>query len=124
MLMRPSAEIGRSRWSASAIVLAMTQAPLTIIQGKWCINPKTDLEQKLPTPRLIKEEIMTPMSELTDTELDAVCGGIAFNIGNPVVQTNLGINVVGFAWGKNLNQTNNQTNWNNVRFQPHAPMIL
>ena len=39
---------------------AMTQAPLTIIQGQWCINPKTDLEQKLPTPRLIKKEIMTP----------------------------------------------------------------
>ena len=51
----------RLPWSASARVFAaMTQAPLTIIQRQWCINPKTDLEQKLPTPRLIKEEIMTP----------------------------------------------------------------
>jgi hypothetical protein len=101
----------------------MTQAPLTIIQVTWCINPKTELKQKLPTSRLTKEEIMTPMSELTDTELDAVCGGVAFNIGNPVVQTNLGLNVVGFAWGKNITQTNWQTNNNNVRTLP-SPLII
>jgi len=59
---------------------------------------------------------MTPM-ELTDTELDAVCGGISLNLGNPVVQTNLGINVVGFAWG-HVDQSNWQTNNNNVRFLP------
>jgi hypothetical protein len=61
---------------------------------------------------------MTPMSELTDSELDAVCGGIALNIGNPVVQTNFGINVVGVALGKHLDQTNWQSNWNNVRVLP------
>jgi len=60
---------------------------------------------------------MTPMSELPDTELDAVCGGIAFNIGNPVVQTNFGLNVIGIA-GRHVDQSNWQTNNNNVRFLP------
>jgi hypothetical protein len=33
-----------------------------------------------------------PMSELTDTELDAVCGGI-LNFGNIVTQTNTAVQV-------------------------------
>jgi hypothetical protein len=39
----------------------------------------------------------TMISELIDAELDEVCGGI-FNIGNPVVQTNTGVQV-GVALG-------------------------
>ena len=35
---------------------------------------------------------MIPVSELTDTELDAVCGGF-FNFGNTVVQANTAVNI-------------------------------
>jgi len=45
-----------------------------------------------------------PMSELTDTELDGVCGGLLnFNFASPVVQTNtasqvgVAVNLGGFA---------------------------
>ena len=37
------------------------------------------------------------MSELTDTELDAVCGGLLnFNFASPVIQTNAATQI---AWG-------------------------
>ena len=32
------------------------------------------------------------MTELTDTELDAVCGGV-LNFGNPITQINTGLNL-------------------------------
>ena len=38
-----------------------------------------------------------PLSELTDTELDAVCGGI-LNLGNIVTQTNIAV-PIGVAVG-------------------------
>jgi hypothetical protein len=47
------------------------------------------------SPPAEKEEIMipvreTPMTELTDMELDAVCGGLLnFNFASPVTQTNV-----------------------------------
>jgi hypothetical protein len=41
------------------------------------------------------------MSELTDAELDAVCGGI-FNLGNIVTQANTAFQV-GLAFGGGLN---------------------
>jgi hypothetical protein len=41
------------------------------------------------------------MSELTDAELDAVCGGV-FNLGNIITQTNTAVQV-GLAFGGALN---------------------
>jgi hypothetical protein len=41
------------------------------------------------------------MSELTDAELDAVCGGV-FNLGNIITQTNTAVQV-GLSFGGGLN---------------------
>jgi hypothetical protein len=41
------------------------------------------------------------MSELTDAQLDAVCGGV-FNLGNFITQTNTAVQV-GLAFGGALN---------------------
>jgi hypothetical protein len=95
--------------------------PLTIISTSSCINLKAELKKKLPTPRLIKEEVMLPteiaMSELTDTELDAVCGGLLnFNFGSPVTQTNVstqvGVALVGLGGLAAVLQSNRQANIN------------
>jgi hypothetical protein len=51
-----------------------------------------------------------PISELTDTELDAVCGGF-LNLTLPTVQTNFNVNAVGANWGA-ITQTNTGTNTN------------
>ena len=50
-----------------------------------------------------------PMKELTDTELDAVCGGI-WNFGNTVVQQNIGVQV-GLAFGGAVEQLLGQANY-------------
>ncbi len=54
---------------------------------------------------------LIPMTELTDTELDAVCGGI-LDIGNPITQINTAtptlVNVL--SVGGNTNQIVGQAN--------------
>ena len=57
------------------------------------------------------------MSELTDTELDAVCGGfLNFNFGSPVTQTNVstkvGVALVGLGGLAAVLQSNRQANIN------------
>jgi hypothetical protein len=78
----------------------------------------------LPTSRLIKEAIMIPtcelteipMSELIDTELDAVCGGLLnFSPFSPVTQTNIATQVgvgVGIGGAGVVAQAIRQANFN------------
>jgi hypothetical protein len=40
----------------------------------------------------VREFTEIPMRELTETELDAVCGGL-FDFGNTLVQTNTAVNI-------------------------------
>jgi len=63
---------------------------------------------------------MSDLTELTDTELDAVGGGfLPFSL--PNIQTNVGVNVVGFSWG-NVTQQNWQSN--NIGHSLPVPIML
>jgi len=57
---------------------------------------------------------MNAMTELTDTELDAVCGGFLDfgNLGNPITQINTGlnININVLSFGTSANQLIGQAN--------------
>ena len=51
------------------------------------------------------------LTELTDTELDAVCGGV-FDFGNPITQINTGLNlnINVLSFGTSANQAIGQGN--------------
>jgi bacteriocin-like protein len=53
-----------------------------------------------------------PMTELSDTELDAVSGGF-FDFGNIVTQTNVGVNIA-LALGALVQQVIGQSNSSNI----------
>jgi hypothetical protein len=55
----------------------------------------------------VREFTEIPMRELTETELDAVCGGL-FDVGS-IVQTNTAVQV-GLAFGGSLAQLIGQSN--------------
>jgi hypothetical protein len=66
----------------------------------------------------MKEQIMTPkheLTELTDTELDAVCGGILNGFGNFVTQLNnatqVGVAIGGIGGLTNVAQILGQANF-------------
>jgi bacteriocin-like protein len=53
-----------------------------------------------------------PMTELSDTELDAVSGGF-FNFGNIITQTNIGVNLA-LGLGSTIQQLIVQANTANI----------
>jgi hypothetical protein len=66
----------------------------------------------------MKEQIMTPkheLTELTDTELDVVCGGFLNGFGNIVTQTNnavqVGVAIGGIGGLTNVAQILGQANF-------------
>ena len=56
----------------------------------------------------VREIAEIPMRELTEKELDAVCGGF-LDFGNSVLQTNVGVNI-GLAFGGGVAQLIGQSN--------------
>ena len=59
----------------------------------------------------MSEQNVVAMTELTDTELDAVCGGV-LDFGNPITQINTGlnININVLSFGTSANQFIGQGN--------------
>jgi hypothetical protein len=57
----------------------------------------------------VREFTEIPMRELTETELDAVCGGL-FDFGNTLVQTNTAVNIGVGVLGGSLTQLIGQSN--------------